>query len=151
MGDPVRVEDSEPAACSSDALLGFGLEVASPFVLVDSAISGFAVVDSFLQLLLPGAAPDADAVNDESLFGLVSQVSCFVWSGGLCGAVYNGELPVLPAPDSDEEAHGVGLFLSPQLLQVLEGSHSCGEGAATWRGWGCNSTIRGSLSDVTKM
>lgn len=48
-----------------------------------------------------------------TLLGLVSQPASLVGSGGSRSAVEAGQLAVLPAADTQQEAHHVGLLLAP--------------------------------------
>lgn len=48
-----------------------------------------------------------------TLLGLVAQSAGLVGSGGSGGTVQVGQLPVLPAADTQKEAHHIGLLLAP--------------------------------------
>lgn len=48
-----------------------------------------------------------------TLLGLVPQPAGLVGSGGSRSAVEVGQLAVLPAPDTEQEAHHIGLLLAP--------------------------------------
>lgn len=57
---------------------------------------------------------EADTLEDElTLFGLVTQPAGLVGPGGSGGTVEVGQLPVLPAADTEEEAHHIRLLLPP--------------------------------------
>lgn len=48
-----------------------------------------------------------------TLLGLVSQPAGLVGSGGSRSTVEVGQLTVLPAADTEQEAHHIGLLLAP--------------------------------------
>lgn len=48
-----------------------------------------------------------------TLLGLVAQPASLVWPGGSGSTVEVGQLTVLPAADAEQEAHHVGLLLTP--------------------------------------
>lgn len=58
-----------------------------------------------------------------TLLGLVSQSAGLVGSGGSWSTVEVGQLAVLPAPDTEQKAHHIGLLLAPQLLHIPICSH----------------------------
>lgn len=48
-----------------------------------------------------------------TLFGLVAQPTGLVRSGGSRSTVKVGQLTVLPAADTEQEAHHIGLLFAP--------------------------------------
>lgn len=53
------------------------------------------------------------------LLGPVSEAPGLVGTRGLVDAHHGGELAVLPAAHAQQEAHGIRLLASPDLLDVL--------------------------------
>lgn len=58
-----------------------------------------------------------------TLLGLVAQSAGLVGPGGSRSAVEAGQLTVLPAANTEQKTHHVGLLLAPQLLHIPVGSH----------------------------
>lgn len=118
--DPVRVQHAQTATGPATALFGLAAEIASPLVLIDAAIARLAVVNTLIQLLFAAATADAHAIDDEPLLCFVTQIACFVRAGWFRCTVDDWQLPVFPAPNTQQEANSIRLFLTPQLLQILE-------------------------------
>lgn len=75
------------------------------------------------DLFLSASSSDSDSVDDVALLGSVSQASGLLDSGWSGASVDDRELSVLPGSHSEDEAHNVGLLLSPKLVQVSVCSH----------------------------
>lgn len=58
-----------------------------------------------------------------TLLGLVAQSASLVGPGGPRSTVEVRQLTVLPATDTKQEAHHIGLLLAPQLLHIPICSH----------------------------
>jgi len=121
--DPVRVQDPQVGASSTDSLLGGGLETSLELEVVDTLPDGLTVGGTLGSGPLPVSPPDPDSVDDESLLGLVSQPPGLVGPRGPGSPVNNRQLPVLPASDTLQEQHDVALLLVVQLGNVLVGTH----------------------------
>ena len=76
------------------------------------------------NLLLAATPADAHAVNDIALLGLVAELSCLLRASRARAAVYVGLLAVLPCAHAQQEAHGLGLLLLPELGEVLIGTYN---------------------------
>jgi len=109
--DPIRVENSQVSAFSSDSFFGNTSDVSSEFELVDSLILGLSHGLSLSDGSLSASSSDSDSVDDESLFGLVSQSSSLVWSGGSSYSVDGGKLSIFETSDSEDESDDIRLFL----------------------------------------
>ncbi len=84
--NPVRVEDSEVAALSSDSFFSDGLVGSGWFELVDTLVNGLSVNNTLGDWSLSATSSDSDSVDDISLLGLVSELSGLInsaWSVGL--------------------------------------------------------------------
>lgn len=93
--DPVRVEDAQVAAAAADTLLGRRSQGALVLQLVDSLVRRLAVGGTLPRRPLPAAPPDADAVDDIALLGLVSETASLVRSSRAGCAVDNVQLAKL--------------------------------------------------------
>ena len=58
-----------------------------------------------------------------TLLGLVAQSTSLVGSGGPRSTMEVGQLTILPASHTEEEAKYIRLLLAPQLLHILICSH----------------------------
>merc|ERR1719263_1798075 len=79
---PVRVENAETAALSSDLLLGSGLGVPLGLQLGDTLVDRLSVNDPLGNGPLAASSPDARPVDDDALLGLVAESAGLVGSGG---------------------------------------------------------------------
>ena len=113
LSDPVGVEDAEASEGAAGTLLSDGLKAALILELVDTLSRGFTMDDTFGQRSLTASSGDSNSVNDEPLLLLISQSSRLVGSAGTSASEQSRQLSVLPAPDSEEESHGIRLFLPP--------------------------------------
>ena len=86
--NPVGVEDPQSLQSPANSLLRDGLEVTLWLLLLHSTRGlGFTVRTTLGNRPLPAAAPHGNAVDDESLLGLVAQSAGLVGPGGAGGAV----------------------------------------------------------------
>ena len=84
--------------------------------LSDTLMDGLTVDDTLANCSLSTTSSNADSVDDVALLLLETNSSGLVESGRLGGLVDGSELSVLPASNSHDESHGVGLLLSPKFL-----------------------------------
>jgi len=85
--DPVGVENTQVCAAAADTLLGSGLEGTLVLELVHTLVGGLAVSGSLGDRSLAASTADADAVDDVSLLGLVSEAAGLVGARGAGGTV----------------------------------------------------------------
>ena len=78
---------------------------------------------TFGDLLLATTPSDTNSIDDISLFGAIAQTSGLLGSCGSRTAMDNIKLSVLPAPEPQQKAHDIGLFVAPNLLHVFIGTH----------------------------
>lgn len=96
LANPVRVEDSEVSAASSDSLLSNSSVGSARLELVDTLIDGLTVNDTLRDWSLSTTSSDSDSVDHVSLLGLVSELSGLVGTTGSVTLVNDGELSVFP-------------------------------------------------------
>merc|ERR1740121_2134693 len=72
---------------------------------------------------LPVTSLDADSVDDIPLLGFVTDPPSLVGPSGLRAPMNGRKLAELPIPHPSEEPENVALFLAPELLDILVGSH----------------------------
>ncbi len=113
LSNPVRVENSQVSTAAASPFLSNRAEGTLEFEGVDSLSGGFTIHSSLPDLPLTTAPADSDPVNNEALLGLVSQATCLIGTAGAARTHNHGELSVLPASKSGEEAHHIGLLLPP--------------------------------------
>ena len=94
--NPVRVEDSEVSAASSNSLLSNSSVRSVGLELVDTLVDGLAVNDTLGDGSLTATTSDSNSVDHIALLGLVSELSCLVGSAGSVDHVDDGELSVFP-------------------------------------------------------
>lgn len=111
--DPIGVQDAKVSTTASDSFLSDRAEISGELELVDSLRLGLSVNDTLSDLSLSVSAADSDSVNDVSLLCLVSQTLSLVRSGGSGHARDGRELAVLPAANSEKEAHHIRLLFLP--------------------------------------
>jgi len=122
--DPVRVEDTQIGATTSDTLLSSRLEGSLVLELIHTLVGGLAVGSTLWYWSLATSTADTDTVDNIALLGLVTQTACLIrtrWTGSTVDDV---QLSELPAADTEQEAQDIGLLLLLQLLNVLERAHS---------------------------
>ena len=96
LANPVRVEDSEVSAASSDSLLSNSSVGSARLELVDTLVDGLTVNDTLGDWSLSTTSSDSDSVDHVSLLGLVSELSGLVGTTGSVTLVNDGELSVFP-------------------------------------------------------
>ncbi|KAL3821726.1 hypothetical protein ACHAXA_008462, partial [Cyclostephanos tholiformis] len=116
--DPVRVKDAEVGELPSDLLLGDGLEVPLEFEVVDTLVLRLTEDHAAVVRALPPPTAHAAPHDDVSLLGLVAETVSLVGTGRTINAGDLGTLTVFPGANSEEEAEGVALLVTPQLLHV---------------------------------
>ena len=94
--NPVRVEDSEVSAASSNTFLSDGSVGSVGLELVDTLVNGLAVNDTLGDGSLAASSSDSDSVDHVALLGLVTELSGLVNATGSVDQVDDGELSVLP-------------------------------------------------------
>jgi hypothetical protein len=70
--------------------------------------------------LLASSTANANAIDNISLFSLISHSAGLVWSAWLSQASNARELSVLPAAHTLKETEHIALLLLPELLNVLQ-------------------------------
>lgn len=123
--NPVRVQHTEVSALAAHTLLSDGTQVTGRLLLVDTLVLGLSVDDTLAVWPLASSTAYGDAVNDESLFGLVAESVCLLRAKGAVDPVNFRELAVLPSADTQQKAHGVRLLLAPEFFNVSVSSHFC--------------------------
>jgi len=121
--DPVGVEDAEVGAATADTLFSGGSEGALVFELVHTLVGGLAVGSTLWHWSLAASTANANAVDDISLLGLVSETAGLVWSRWTGSTMDDVKLSELPAADTEEEAEHVRLLALLKLFDVFEGAH----------------------------
>jgi hypothetical protein len=121
--NPVAVENTEVATGTANLALSLDTEGSLVLELTDSLGGGLSVDNVGHGLSLASSTANLHSVDDEALLSLISKTASLLGAGGARAAVHSGQLAVLPSADAQQEAHGIGLLLLPQLLKVLVGSH----------------------------
>lgn len=121
--DGVGVEDAEVHAVAGSALLSEGTEGAGTGHAEDPLTTGLAPDDATVSGPSAATTADADAVDDVTLLGLVAELAGLVGASGVSGAVDAGKLTKLPAADTLDKAHDIGLFALPELRNEAVGTH----------------------------
>ena len=78
--NPVRVEDSEVLASSSDSVFSDGSVGSVGLELVDTLVDGLSIDDTLADGLLSSTSSNSDSVDDIALLSLVAELSGFVGS-----------------------------------------------------------------------
>ena len=94
--NPVRVENSEVSATSSNSLLSSGSVRSVGLELVDTLVNGLTVDDTLGNGSLTATSSDSDSVDHVSLLCLIAELSGLIGSAGSVNLVNDGELSVLP-------------------------------------------------------
>ena len=123
LSDGVGVEDAEVHAVAGSTLLSEGTEGAGAGDAVDPLTTGLAPDDATVSGPLAATTADADTVDDVALLGLVAETAGLVGTSGVRGAVDARKLTKLPAADTLDEAHDVGLFALPELRNEAVSTH----------------------------
>ena len=122
LSNPERVEDTEVTAALSSTLLSNATEGASSLDTLDTLVDGLTVDDTLGVLTLGGTTGDTDTVEDIALLGLVAHAASLIGASSLAALHDRGELAVLPGTETRDEAHDIGLLLSPKLFKILVGT-----------------------------
>jgi hypothetical protein len=120
---PVAIEHPQPTQPPAHPLLSHRPQIPRGLQLVDTHTRRLPRDNTLSDGSLPAASSNTDAIHDVALFGFVAELAGFVGAGGAAGAVDDGQLPVLPGAQAQDEVHDVGLFFAPEFLQVFVGSH----------------------------
>ena len=121
--NPVRVEDSQVGASSTDLLLS-NRSVGSSFLeLSDTLMDWLSVDNTLVDSSLSSSSSDSDSVENVSLLSLESEGSGLIESGWSLDLVDNWKLSVFPASNSHDKSDDIRLLLSPKFLEVLVGTH----------------------------
>ena len=124
LADPVRIQDTESLDTATHTFLSDGLQVPHGLLLLDSTRSfGLAIRTTFGHWPFAASTTHGNAVDDESLLVLVAQTPGLVGTGGPGGTMDLGQLPVLPATDTEQVAHDIALLFAVQLRHVLVRAH----------------------------
>lgn len=124
LSDPVGVEHAKVGALSSDTLLSNGLVRASSLDLLNATgVARFSMDGTLGDVSLATASAHANSVHHVPLLSLVAKLAGFVRSGGSLALVDDRQLAVLPCAHSQHESDQLRLLLSPELFEVLVGSH----------------------------
>ena len=91
--------------------------------LVDTLVSGFSHLVTFVNLPLPPSTANSHTVHHVALLGFVAQATGLVGSRRATGPVHSLQLSELPATDAQQEAKQVRLLLAPQLFKVFVCTH----------------------------
>jgi len=78
--DPVRVEDAQVSATTSDTLLSSGLERSLVLELIYTMVGGLAVSSTLWHWTLASTTANTNAVDDIALLGLVTKTASLVWT-----------------------------------------------------------------------
>uniref|UniRef100_A0A6B0ULQ4 Putative secreted protein n=1 Tax=Ixodes ricinus TaxID=34613 RepID=A0A6B0ULQ4_IXORI len=97
--------------------------VAHGLQAVHTVVLGLSVGAALGHLLLATTTADTDPVDHVALLGTVAKAASLVGPGGSRGPMASVELTVVPATQTEQEPHYVGLLLAPQLLHILVGPH----------------------------
>ena len=124
LSNPVGVEDAKVGAFASNTLLGDRLVSSLLLKLADSLVAGLSVNATLLHIALTSTSADSDSVDNVALLGLVSKSASLLWARWSHALVNSWKLTVLPGSDSKHKSHEIRLLLSPELFQVLVGTHS---------------------------
>ncbi len=78
--DPVRVKDAQVGAATTNTFFSNGLEVTSGLELVHTMTGRLTIDGTLSNLALTTTTSDTDAIDDETLLGLVSESSRLIRS-----------------------------------------------------------------------
>ena len=121
--DPVRVEHSHVHGVATSALLSDGTKVTSILELVDTLVLRLTEHNTLGVGSLAATTTNGNAKHGVALLGFVSELVSLVGSGGASHLLDLLALAVLPGSHTKQEAQSITLLLSPDLLEVLIGSH----------------------------
>lgn len=124
LGGPERVQHAEVAEAATDAALSERLMVANGLTLVDTLVLGLTVDLTLGAHGLAGSTADTHAEDGVAGLLLETKAASLVGARSVLDAHHGGHLTVLPAADTKQETHSVGLLLAPHLGEVLVSSHA---------------------------
>ena len=120
---PVRVEDSQVGASSSNLLLS-NVSVGSGLLqLSDTLMDWLTENGTLVDCSLSSSSSNSDSVDNVSLLLLESHSSSLIKSRWSLDLMENWKLSVLPASNSENKSDNIRLLLSPKLLKVFVGTH----------------------------
>lgn len=120
---PVAVQHAQVRAHATHTALGDHTQVASVLQLVDTLVLGLAVHNTLGVGSLASSTADGNAVHHVTLLRLHAQLAGLVGASGVRHAAHLRKLAVLPGANTQQIAHGVALLLSPELFEILVGTH----------------------------
>ena len=123
LSNPVTVQHPKSSQSTTHTLLSLRPEVTGWLELVDTDRSRLTANNTLGDWSLPASSSDSGPVDDVTFFGLEAKFSGLVDSGRVVDPADDGELSVLPGPDSEDEVHEIRLFLPPKFFEILVGSH----------------------------
>ena len=124
LAHPVGVKHAHVAALAGNALFSDRLVSTGSLELADgTGVSGLTIDTTLGSILLTSTSADANAIDDITLLGLVSNTPCFLRARGACAVVNDGKLAVFPGADSHDESADIALLLSPEFFEVFVCSH----------------------------
>ena len=85
--------------------------------------SWFTIANTFGVLSASVTASDTYTPDDNSLLGLVAETTGFVWATGAGNTVHRWGLAEFPRANAENESHYIALFLFPEFLEELIGTH----------------------------
>lgn len=123
LADPIAVQDSESSKSSPNSFLGLWSKISCWLELVDTDWGGLSADNTPVHWSLSASSSDPNSVDNEAILGLIAEFSGLVGSGGVINTGDDGELSVLPGPNSHKESHDVTLLLAPKFFQILVDTH----------------------------
>lgn len=123
LSGPEGIQDAEVAEAATDATLSERLMVAHGLALVDTLVLGLTVDLTLGAHGLAGSTADTHAEDGIAGLLLEPEAASLIGARSVLDADDGGHLTVLPAADTKQETHGVGLLLAPHLGEVLVSSH----------------------------
>ena len=121
--NPVRVENSQVSASASNTLFSNRLVCSCSLLLSDTLVTGLSEDATLTDVLLAATSSDAGSVDDITLLGLVAELACLFGSRWLDDPVDDGELTILPGPDSEDETNQLRLLFLPKFFKILVRDH----------------------------
>jgi hypothetical protein len=121
--NPVGVQDSQVSGTTTNTLLGGSTQGLLVLQLRNTLIGWLTVSSTLWNWSLSVTSSNSDTVDDETLFGLVTETSSLVWTRWSGGTVDNVLLTVFPDSDSEQESVDIRLLLSLQFFQIFVGTH----------------------------
>ena len=98
--DPVGVQDSQVGSSSTDSFFSSDLQGLLVLQVVDTLVGWLTVSSTLWNRSLSVTSSDSNSVDNETLLGLVTQLSGLLWSGRSGCSVDDVVLSVFPTSDS---------------------------------------------------